>query len=638
MNTSLPISRRALGSEGPGSKWPGTIWIWEHRQPLIVTLAVIGIACHLVLRFATSASPRTQIWPLWLVLGLGGMPLVGELTAKLVRGQFGSDLLAGISIVTSVILHEYLAGAIVVLMLSGGEAIESFAIDRASSALKALANRLPAVAHRRNIERIIDVALDQVTPGDTLVVFPHEICPADGVVLEGHGAMDEAFLTGEPFRISKAPGANVLCGAMNGDTALTIRAEKPASDSRYERIIEVMRSSEQSAPRLRRLGDTLGAAYTPIAVAIGIAAWLLSGNASRFLAVMVVATPCPLLIAIPVGIIGAISLAARRGIIVRKAAVLEQADTCRTMIFDKTGTLTYGKPALSELLTASGFDDDEVLMLVASLERYSKHPLARAVVSAAEEHKLATHEPARVSELPGKGLSGIVNGHEIQVTGRAALGPALASALPEVKEGLECVVLIDGQYAATFRFADEIKPSSRSFVKHLGPQHHVRELVLLSGDRKREVQKLGERVGIARAYFEQSPEQKLQFVKEETKRARTLYVGDGINDAPALAAATVGVAMGSDGQIAGEAAGVVILDSSMQRVDEFLHISRRMRKIILQSAVGGMALSVVGMGLASTGHLPPVAGALCQEAIDVLAVINALRTAIPPRVLTDFNV
>src|SRR6185437_13855378 len=221
MNTSLPISRRALGSEGPGSKWPGTIWIWEHRQPLIVTLAVIGIACHLVLRFATGASPRMQIWPLWLVLGFGGMPLVGELTAKLVRGHFGSDLLAGISIVTSVILHEYLAGAIVVLMLSGGEAIESFAIDRASSSLKALANRLPAVAHRRNIERIIDVALDQVTPGDTLVVFPHEICPADGVVLEGHGAMDEAFLTGEPFRISKAPGANVLCGAMNGDTALT---------------------------------------------------------------------------------------------------------------------------------------------------------------------------------------------------------------------------------------------------------------------------------------------------------------------------------------------------------------------------------------------------------------------------------
>lgn len=638
MNTSLSISQGALNPEGPESKWPGTIWIWERRQPLIVTLAVIGIAAHLFLRFATSASSQTQVWPLWLVLGFGGLPLVGELTAKLVRGHFGSDLLAGISIVTSVVLHEYLAGAIVVLMLSGGEAIESFAIDRASSSLKALANRLPSVVHRKSMDRILDLALDQVLPGDTLVVFPHEICPADGVVLEGHGAMDEAFLTGEPFRISKAPGANVLCGAMNGDTALTIRAEKPASDSRYERIVEVMRSSEQSAPRLRRLGDTLGAAYTPIAVAIGLAAWLLSGNASRFLAVMVVATPCPLLIAIPVGIIGAISLAARRGIIVRKAAVLEQADTCRTMIFDKTGTLTYGKPALSELLTASGFDQDEVLMLVASLERYSKHPLARAVVSAAEEHKLAMHEPARVSELPGKGLSGIVNGHEIQVTGRAALGPTLASALPEVKEGLECVVVIDGQYAATFRFADEIKPSSRSFVQHLGPRHRVRELVLLSGDRKREVQKLGKRVGISRAYFEQSPEQKLQFVKEETKRARTLYVGDGINDAPALAAATVGVAMGSDGQIAGEAAGVVILDSSMQRVDEFLHISRRMRKIILQSAVGGMALSVVGMGLASTGHLPPVAGALCQEAIDVLAVINALRTALPPRVLTDFNV
>lgn len=452
--------------------------------------------------------------------------------------------------------------------------------------------------------------------------------------------MDEAFLTGEPFRISKAPGSSVLCGAINGEAALTIAAEKRAQDSRYERIIQVMRASEQTTPRLRRLGDKLGAWYTPLALLIGIAAWIAHGQAYRFLAVMVVATPCPLLIGIPVGIIGAISLAARRGIIIKKAAVLEQADTCRTVFFDKTGTLTYGQPALSERIIAPGFDADQLLALVASLERYSKHPLSRAIVSAAEERKLALHEPSRVSERPGEGLRGIVEAQSVRVTGRAKLlkdRPDLAQHLPLAAGGLECVVLVDEKYAATLRFSDQIKPTSRSFVAHLGPNHQIHQLILLSGDRGPEVQRLGALVGINQIYFEKTPEQKLDIVREETRRTRTLYVGDGINDAPSLAAATVGVALGENSDVAADAAGAVILDSSLQRVDEFLHISRRMRHIVLQSAIGGMALSVIGMILAAMGHLPPVAGALCQEAIDVIAVLNALRAAFGPRVLSDID-
>src|SRR6266545_5930558 len=345
------------------------------REAVIAIFTIAMIAIHLVLRFAIRpggevfGKPLEQL-PLLAALVLGGLPLLAELLLHVVRGEFGSDLLAGISIITSAILDEYLAGALVVLMLSGGEALEAYAVRSASSVLEALARRMPSVAHRKRDASVTDVPLADVAIGDTLVVFPHEICPVDGTVIEGRGIMDESYLTGEPYMMSKAPGATVLSGAINGDTALTIRADKLAVDSRYAKIMQVMRASEQHRPRLRRLGDQLGAFYTPLAVAIALAAWAVTGEPKRFLAVLVVATPCPLLIAIPVAIIGSVSLAARRGIIIKDPAVLEKVDTCRTAIFDKTGTLTYGRPELTEILPAPGFEPNEVLTLVAGLERY----------------------------------------------------------------------------------------------------------------------------------------------------------------------------------------------------------------------------------------------------------------------------
>ena len=344
-----------------------------------------------------------------------------ELARNLLRREFGSDLLAGISIVTSVLLGEYLAGSIVVLMLSGGEALENYAVRNASSVLRALAKRMPSVAHRKRDSAISDVALDDIAVGDTLVVYPHDICPVDGTVIEGNGVMNEAFLTGEPFEITKAPGSAVISGAVNGESALTITATRRAVDSRYAKIMEVMRESEQNQPHLRRLGDQLGAIYTPVAVAIAVLAWAVSGEAVRFLAVLVVATPCPLLIAIPVAIIGSISLAARRSIIVKNPAALEQIAECRTAIFDKTGTLTYGEPKLTEQLIAPGFAQKEVLALAASLELYSKHPLARAILAAAKEEGLHLQQASHVSEPPGQGLRGTVAGHQIQITSRGKL-------------------------------------------------------------------------------------------------------------------------------------------------------------------------------------------------------------------------
>lgn len=579
-------------------------------------------------------------FPLVAAILVGGTPLVIELLVKLLRGEFGSDLLAGLSIVTSVVLGEYLAGTIVVLMLSGGQTLEAYAARSASSVLHALARRMPSIAHQKNGGLLREVSLGDLAIGDELVVFPHENCPVDGTVIDGHGVMDESYLTGEPYLINKLPGSAVLSGAINGESSLTIRADKLPTDSRYAKIMQVMRDSEQRRPRLRRLGDQLGALYTPLALAIAGLAWAASGDPVRFLAVLVVATPCPLLIAIPVAVIGSISLAARRGIIIKDPAILENIDTCRTAIFDKTGTLTYGRPTLVDVVPAKGFDQREVLALVASVERYSKHPLARAILDAAKAAGAKLLATTEVREPPGAGLYGAVEGRVVQVTSRKkvlASHPELASDLPSLASGLECVVLVDDRYAALMRFRDEPRVEGAHFVQHLGPKHRFDRLMLVSGDRESEVKYLADQVGIREVYASQSPEQKLNLVREETARAKTLFVGDGINDAPALTAATVGIAFGQSSDIIAEAAGAVVLESSLSKVDELLHISHRMRVIALQSAVGGMALSAVGMLVAAMGYLPPILGAIVQEVIDVVAVVNALRVAMSANTLTDFE-
>ncbi len=601
----------------------------------IALLTIAGILLHLFLRYFLNSSSIAWQMPLIVVLIIGGAPLLVTLIQKLFAREFGSDHLAGISIVTSVILGEYLVAAIVILMLSGGTALEVFASRRASSVLDALAKRMPQVAHRKRGTNLSDVILGDIAVGDTLVVFPHEICPVDGAVIEGHGKMNEAYLTGEPFEIAKTPGSEVLSGSINGDTALHIRAEKLAVDSRYARIMRVMQDAEQRRPRIRRLGDKLGAWYTPVALSLAGIAWAAGGESRRFLAVLVVATPCPLLIAIPVAVIGAISLAARRGIIIKNPAVLEQIDRCRTLIFDKTGTLTYGKPSLSEILCAPGFAKDAVLRVIASLEQYSKHPLSRAILEAAQNANLPVEVVSELSERPGEGLKGTVGRHNVWITNRKKVMERQL-ALPAVALGLECLLFIDDIYAATFRFQDMPRTESRTFIGHLRPRHAVNRVLIVSGDRDQEVRRLAEQVGIAELHSAKSPEDKLAIVRKEAAQAPTLFLGDGINDAPAMQAVTVGVAFGVQSDITSEAADAVILETSLGRVDELIHIARRMRRIALQSAVGGMALSILGMIAAAFGYLPPIGGAIAQEIIDLAAVLNAVRVALPPRFLTDF--
>jgi heavy metal translocating P-type ATPase len=606
------------------------------RNAFLAILAATGILAHFVIRYFAGADTLASRWPLYVVLLLCGTPLVISLVKNLAAGEFGSDLLAGISILSSVLLGQYLVGCIIVLMLSGGTALEDYATRRASSVLEALAKRMPQIAHRKSGMEIKDISLDEVAVGDVLIIFPHELCPVDGVVVEGHGVMDESYLTGEPYRLSKTPGAKVLSGSINAETALTIQAEKLAVDSRYAKIMEVMRATEQRRPHLRRLGDRLGAWYTPIAVAVAVLTWLVTRDPLRFLAVVVVATPCPLLIAIPVAIIGAISLSARYGIIIKNPAVLEQISNCRSLILDKTGTLTYGKPSLTKILCSPGFQRDDVLRLAASLEQYSRHPLAGAVREAAESAALPMSPVSEMTEKPGQGLEGIVGGKHVKITGRDKTG-GKALDLPPVVSGLECLVFLEGAYAATFRFHDAPRQESRSFVDHLGPKHKIDRILLVSGDRKSEVQYLADQVGISEVYAGQSPEQKVAIVGEVTRRAQTMFVGDGINDAPALLAATVGIAFGPNSDITSEAADAVILTTSLQKVDELFHISSRMRSIALQSAVGGMVLSILGMCLAALGYLTALEGAIAQEVIDLAAVLNAVRVALPRGELADMT-
>ncbi|MFM7520748.1 MAG: heavy metal translocating P-type ATPase [Planctomycetota bacterium] len=580
--------------------------------------------------------------PLVALVIVGGGWLVLELVRTLLSGRFGADMLAGISIVTSLVLGEYVAGALVVLMLSGGEALEARAVSRAGDVLDALARRMPALAHRRAAAGLTDVPLGEIAVGDVLVVLPHEICPVDGTVVAGHGAMDESYLTGEPYTMQKAPGSTVLSGAINGAAALEIRTTSVAGDSRYAKIMDVLRTSQQQRPRLRRLADTLGALYTPLAVAIAVAAWWASGDPVRFLAVLVVATPCPLLIAIPVAIIGAVSLAARRGIVIRDPAILERLDRCTTAIFDKTGTLTYGTPTVTDVVPLGDRQADETLALAASLESYSKHPLAAALVAAADARGLPRLPVEALEEKPGAGLTGGVHGgdgaiHRVAITSRKKLHATFPDVeLPPVAGGLECIVVVDDEPAALVRFRDAPRPDGATFVGHLGPAHGLSRVMLVSGDRESEVRWLAERVGIHEVHAGIEPEGKLAIVEAATREAPTVFVGDGINDAPALAAATVGVALGTASDVTSEAAGAVVMDTTLERVDELFHIARRLRRIALESAVGGMVVSVIGMAIAAAGWLPPTAGALLQEAIDVVAVVNALRMTWTTGRLSDY--
>ncbi|MBY0273581.1 MAG: cadmium-translocating P-type ATPase [Alphaproteobacteria bacterium] len=613
---------------------------WQTALVVILLLAIFFYFLIGLSSFNPIYSIAAQDIPLLIVIVLCGIPLVFQILWKLYNRTFGADILAALAIVVGVYLGQYLAVTIVMLMLATGQMLESYALRRASSVLLALAERMPSMVHLKNDTQIEESPLEKVKIGDHIVIYPHETCPVDGVVIQGHGSMDESYLTGEPYLVSKTPGASVISGAINGEEMLVIRAEKLPQDSRYARIMKVMEESEQRRPHLRRLGDQLGAIFAPLTLIIAGLTFYLTDDPVRFLAVLVIATPCPLLIAIPITLISAISLAARKGIIIKDPVVLERLPTCKTAIFDKTGTLTYGQAELTEVVPLPGFSEEGVIQEVASIERFSKHPLATAVVKAAQKSHLELLDVEKINEVPGKGLMGYLEGKIIQITSRQKLTQKLqdqVATLPPPRPGMECIVLINDQLAAVFYFRDTLRLEGQYFIAHLAPIHYFKKIMVVSGDRASEVNHIANELGITEVYASQSPEQKVDIVARETARAPTIFMGDGINDAPALAVATVGLAFGQHNLVTTEAAGAVILESSLAKVDEFLHISMRMRQVALVSAVGGMLLSFVGMYFAAIGMVTPVMGALLQEGIDVLAILNALRLTWQSKVRADIE-
>jgi heavy metal translocating P-type ATPase len=559
---------------------------------------------------------------------------------KLAKGDMGADSLAAIALITAVILHQYLAAVLIILMISSGQALEVYAMRKASSVLLALAERMPAIAHRKTANKIEDIPIANIQINDHIVIYPHETSPVDGVVIDGHSTMDESYLTGEPYHITKIPGSSVISGAINGESVLTLQAQRLASESRYAAIVAVLEEAEQKRPNLRRLGDQIGAIFAPVALLVATLTWYVTGDSLRFLAVLVIATPCPLLIAIPITVISAISMAAKLSIIIKDPTVLERLPTCRTAIFDKTGTLTYGKPVLDAILTSKDKNPDVILQLAASVERYSKHPLAHAILEAAKNKKLSLLEASRITEPPGKGLTGQIGADTIVITNRKKImenRPDIAKALPPTSIGLECVVLLNGEYAATFQFRDSPRKESKSFVGHLMPVHQFNKIMVVSGDRESEVNYLGTLLNLTELHASQTPQQKLAIVQAETKISPTLFMGDGINDAPALTAATVGIAFGQFSNVTAEAAGAVMMENTLYKVDELIHLSISTRKIALQCAIGGMLMSLIGMAFAAAGYISPVTGAILQEVIDVLAIVNALRLIWSDKIETDFS-
>jgi len=605
---------------------------------LLLALSAGGLVVGLVLRQAGLGAVADWLWIAISVLAL--LPLVIDTVRQLLAWQAGVDLIAILAMVGAIGFGEYLTAAVIALMLSTGAALEQYAAGRAERELSALLRRAPQTAYRMDGDTLTDIPVSEVRVGDELLIREADGIPVDGMVLQD-ATLDESALTGESHLVERAAGDTVASGVTNAGAPFRMRATATAADSTYAGIIRLVESARDSKSPFVRLADRYAAIFVPVTLLVAGGAWAWTGDPVRALAVLVVATPCPLLLAAPIAMVSGISRSAQRGIVVRDGSALEALAQARSVFFDKTGTLTMGAPRLADIVVdGSAFDAPSVLRFAASVDQVSSHVLAGAVVRAARERRIALALPTESVEVPGGGVQGVVDDHRVVVGSLRWVSTQLAhpgseDVLRRILRhgGSHVVVAVDGMLAGAVLLDDPIRPDTPRTLRAL-KRLGIRETIMVTGDRTETAMAVGSAVGVDRVLAEQSPEDKVLAVAaaRHSDGGTTAMIGDGINDAAALASADVGVAMGARGATASsEAADIVITVDRIDRLEEALRIAQRTSRVARESVLVGMSLSLVAMGAAAFGLLAPVAGALLQEGIDALAILWALRALMPVR-------
>ena len=595
----------------------------EYKQFGLVLLSII---ISLVLELSGYKTAAHTILAISALLNV--IPLVWGMIQDLRVGTYGVDILAVTAIVASVLYKEYWTAMVIVLMLTGGESLEDYAEKRAKTELTDLLKKAPTKAHVIRGRKEIDVAVDQVAVGDKLVVRLGEVIPVDGEIIDGTASFDESSITGESLPVSKNVGDTILSGSVNIDGVLTIRATHTADQSQYQQIVELVKTATASKSPFVRVADRYAVPFTLFAFTVALGAWALSGDSMRFLQVLVVATPCPLILAAPIALISGMSKAAKNGIIAKTSSALEKLADVKTIGFDKTGTLTKGAPVVSSITTFGKYTKNDIVKYAATLESKSNHVLANAIMQEASKRKVKTLKAKLITEVSGKGLQANISGKQILV-GRLVLMQDNKVTLPkgfskgQIKN-TAALVAINGELAGQINFEDQIRTETKStlkLLKNLGVKH----LLMVTGDNKQTSEKIAKQLGINEVISEALPGEKIQAI-EAVENRPVAFVGDGVNDAPVLATSDVGIALGAKGSTAAsESADIVIMVDDFSKIETAVQISKRTLYIAKQSIFIGIGLSVVLMGVFATGKFKPVYGAAIQEVVDVVVIFNALR-------------
>ncbi len=594
--------------------------------------SLISIVAWAILRTQGMENLAMEIFRVLLIIG--SIPVCIEIIGAIRKGQFGADIIALLAIITSYVMNQYLAGIFIVLMLSGGRALENFALSRAKKELTALISNAPRKAHIKEKGGLRSIPVDEVAIGDIIVVKPGEVVAVDGIVTEGNSPIDESALTGESMPVEKGLNSHVMSGSINKGNVLEIKAIHVSKDSQYEQIIRLVEGAEKTKAPMVRLADRYSGWFTIITLILSGTAWALAHEGMRLLAVLVVATPCPLILATPIAIVSGMSKAAKKGIIIKNGGALEALGNTKTFVFDKTGTLTFGVPNITEIKAEKG-TPEEIIRIAASLDQVSVHVIARALMQYAKANNIALSYPTEFEEIIGSGAKGKLD-HTTYYLGKLGLIESQNISIPkDVKEHeinlkshgkMALYLASEKEFLGTIYLADTVRPEVKTLFETLH-RHGIRRTVMLTGDRKAVANHIGELAGVHEVIAECLPDDKLKHIERLRKESSpVVMVGDGINDAPALAAADIGIAMGSTGSTAtSEVADIVIMVDNIERVSDAFAIARRTLRIAKQSIFTGMGLSIFFMIIAAFGYIPPLYGAIIQEAVDIVVILNALR-------------